>query len=1456
MTTNPYVGPRSFETGEALYGRDWEISTLLDLLIAERIVLMHSPSGAGKTSLLRAGLLPQLRNENFNILPIIRVNLDPPPGSETANRYILSTLLSLEEGQPPEKRFAISKLATLSLEAYLDERLAASPETGDPILVFDQFEEILTVSASDREGKNAFFAQLGAALRNKKRWALFSMREDYLGAISTYSRAIPNRLATRFRLDLLGEKAAIQAIQEPAKAAGVEFITSAAQKLVDDLRRVKVQLPDGSMESQPGPYIEPVQLQVVCFRLWEGKAASDLKIDESDLASVGDVNQSLAEYYALSVSRVAQASDASERSIREWFDRKLITQDGIRGQVRMGAEFSDGLPNAVVRRLEDAHIIRAEQRAGQTWYELSHDRLIEPVREDNRQWFNIHLSVFQQQAILWNQQGRSEGLLLRGKALEDARQGLNLEILTPEEKDFLEACDKLHKRELRDRQRNIALTFLAIGATIAMIVAGIFYFKAQESAQKANELSKVALARQLAAQIQSLSEKSPQVAVPLAIQSMSLLPSADAARVLQNNLFPWQVSKMTHGGLVYSVLFSPDGSYVVSEGCEKYDEQKACIQGAARVWDPQTDREISRMVHDDWVRSIAISPNGKYVLSGSEDGTARVWEAMTGKEISRMVFDGWVGTVAFSPDGKYAIAGSDDQTARVWDIQSGKEISRMKHDQTAVVSVGFSSNGKYVFSSEGMIWSRDPIMGGGGGGELITMVWNPLTGKEWMRLGQFVTFSPKLDLALSYGACDKFDDNYNCVSNPVKIFDLATKKEIASSIYLEIWGAAFSPSGKYVAMAGCDERDADQNCSQNSARILDTQTGQEIARILYDGWQSDTSISFNPHENFVLVNASNKIIVWDFRNDRIINELDDSSSGIFSPDGHFIASISLKNANAIELWDVQSREMLARMVHDGDIKDFRFSPDGKMIVSSGGDTAYTWKVGIDQQITQILSYYQGNFFKTALSPDSKYIFSLGDCDGTRMDDNFNEQCVSTTAYIYSAQNGQQIKKFTYPGELSDFLFAQDSQSLLISGCETRNGVFCEQTRIRVLEMPNGDEIATIKLVGNMVSTLSPDGKSVLSSGCIRMTQVKVAACAEGAAHVWELLTGKEISTIRYPSESILDAVSAFSPETPDNAAGQYIVTSSCEKLAEISFFVCPQSFAIVWDGMTGREITRISAQGTLSSKFTNDGKRIISNACAEPGEGDECKTARSWMWDVLTGKEVAGITYPGNTSGWQGDSVQSPDGKYIVTNSCNGVDTGQNCYKGYVITWDASTGEEITRIEQNTSVKVAFSPDSAYIVSYPESPMNTTGVVRVLELATGKEISHTKYDGWVNSAEFSVDGKYILSVGTDNRVWEAMTGRIIASREDVSYGHFSQDGNFIISDKCMAIDEQSNTCARSALVKWLFRPEDLIANACLRIPRNLTRAEWEQYIGDILPYQPICDNLPIELEEISTGQTP
>ena len=224
---NPYVGPRALRTGEALYGRDREVARLYDLMLAERIVLLYSPSGAGKSSLLQAGLVPRLHAEGFTIRPVVRVGMAPPTDAPAGvNRYVLSTLLSLEEDVPKDRQLDVATLARCTLAEYLARRPEAD---ADEVLLLDQFEELLTVDPTAVAEKRVFFAQLGEALRDTRLWVVLAMREDFIAGLDPYRAAVPRKLSTTFRLDLLGREAALLAVRGPAAAVGVTFEVEAAE---------------------------------------------------------------------------------------------------------------------------------------------------------------------------------------------------------------------------------------------------------------------------------------------------------------------------------------------------------------------------------------------------------------------------------------------------------------------------------------------------------------------------------------------------------------------------------------------------------------------------------------------------------------------------------------------------------------------------------------------------------------------------------------------------------------------------------------------------------------------------------------------------------------------------------------------------------------------------------------------------------------------------------------------------------------------------------------------------------------------------------------------------------------------------------------------------------------------------------------------------------------------------
>lgn len=496
---NPYVGPRSLLPGEPLHGRAAEVRDLFNLLQARRIVLLHSPSGAGKSSLIHAGLGPRLRAASFDMWRPIRVNLDVaalpgvPPGT---NRYLLSAMLSLEEELPVDRRRTPAELAGLDFRAYLDGR----PRRGNradraAVLVFDQFEEVLTVDPTAVEARRTFFQAVGAALEGPGYWALFVVREDYLGALAPYREWVPTHLANTFRLDLLGLDAALDAVVLPAQAAGRAF--PAAPRLVRDLATIQVQEPDGTFRAEAGLHVEPVQLQVVCRRLWACMPDDDLRIDDEDIDRYARIGESLAGYYADAVATAAGGDPARERAIRDWFGTRLVV-GGIRAQVRQEVGRSGGLDNALIERLRESYLVRAEQRAGALWFELSHDRMVEPVRADNAAWETAHLHPLQVQAKLWEAQGRPESLLLGADALPEARawSAAHPTQVTASERDFLARAEVVRAEEARvlaaeraaaARQRRLTLAAAAAAgvALVAAVGAGALFLQAREATARA-----------------------------------------------------------------------------------------------------------------------------------------------------------------------------------------------------------------------------------------------------------------------------------------------------------------------------------------------------------------------------------------------------------------------------------------------------------------------------------------------------------------------------------------------------------------------------------------------------------------------------------------------------------------------------------------------------------------------------------------------------------------------------------------------------------------------------------------------------------------------------------------------------------------------------------------------------------------------------------------------------------
>ncbi len=226
-------------------------------------------------------------------------------------------------------------------------------------MIIDQFEEIFSTNADAWVKREEFFIELAQAMQaDPYLWVVLVMREDYIAAMDPYAHHLPGGLRVRYYMQRLEKDAAITAVEEPAKKAKRPYAEGVAEKLIDDLRSVKVYKLDGTEAVEPGQYVEAVQLQVVCYNLWQNLPQGGEKITEKNLQEVGDVSASLGNYYAARVKAIAELKNVKERKIRAWFTTKLISPSGIRNMVLQEHDGeSGGLENDVIQALSD--LVRA-----------------------------------------------------------------------------------------------------------------------------------------------------------------------------------------------------------------------------------------------------------------------------------------------------------------------------------------------------------------------------------------------------------------------------------------------------------------------------------------------------------------------------------------------------------------------------------------------------------------------------------------------------------------------------------------------------------------------------------------------------------------------------------------------------------------------------------------------------------------------------------------------------------------------------------------------------------------------------------------------------------------------------------------------------------------------------------------------------------------------------------------
>ncbi len=605
---------RSIGQSERIFGRNREITELRHLLISERLVLLHSPSGAGKTSLLNAGIIPEFA-ATFAVCPPTRVNFVMPGVYD--ERIICSTQIG---GSPnPDE----------SLEDVpLQDFIAGLPKDKNKLLILDHFESTVRAALANPGWHTGFFRQLGQLLEDPSIWALISLREDFVAPILPLLDYIPTRLRARYRLGFLSRSQAFWAMCDIAGTSGSrQFDRSAAARLVETLCQANVQNPDGTFTLTLGDAVEPLLLQVVCRRVWDGMPDDDLSIEPVDIEKFGDVNAALGAYYDDSVAR---QDPHSQRAIREWFEKHLITPGGIRGQVRRGHAHSEGLENAVIEQLLETHLVRAELRGTVTWYELAHDSLVAPVLASNTRWFQANLSPFQRRAATWLANDKAETFLLTGESLTEAElwQKANFFLATTDENEFLEKSQQ--RQAAMDRE--------------AELLRRLVHTTVNAELERANTAPNPGAAL-------------AHLAYALRVQPDSLVVRARIFDFLQRSRWSLPLGPLDTPEPLPANELSPNGSYrfTLAPGSAPVLHDLSLSPPVSNILE-QSPPPTHAVFSPDSTRLITFTSNG--------EGPAILWNTATAKSVGNPIPQ--ICNAAFSPDGSRFITYSEDATAQLW----------------------------------------------------------------------------------------------------------------------------------------------------------------------------------------------------------------------------------------------------------------------------------------------------------------------------------------------------------------------------------------------------------------------------------------------------------------------------------------------------------------------------------------------------------------------------------------------------------------------------------------------------------------------------------------------------------------------------------------------------------------------------------------------------------------------
>ncbi|MFE7813014.1 helix-turn-helix domain-containing protein [Streptomyces sp. NPDC057433] len=1158
----PYRGLSVFtpQAADWFFGRERATAALVERVF-ERVgsgpLMLVAPSGAGKSSLLNAGLVPALRRGDFPMpgadrWPVVAFTPTSRPLDELLERTAKAVggdlaLTAEEVRENPDAVLDAVRATAGDPPAPPGER--RSPPCR-PVLIVDQFEELFTLCA-DEDERRSFVRVLCALATSRPEESahgpavvVLGVRADFTGNCLDLPELVPVLTDGLFVLPPMSVVELRESITRPAELAGLTLQPGLVPLLLRDagLRGEPGSTLRGSgKDVGSGADVTPSGvLPLVSHALlatWQRREGSALTVAGYERA--GGIQGAIARTAENVFTRLYPAE---QKTIRRVLSRLVYVADGGGATRRRtsraalteqfaGADGAAAALDAFVR----ARLVTMDSDT----VEITHEALLHAWPR-LRDWIHADragLLLHQQlahAAAEWEREGRDPSALYRGTRLNtvgawaDELDGWSR--LGPGEEAFLRAS--LAEREGRERQavrqirlRQSMLATLVVLLGLALTAGGL----AHQQRESALGQERVARSQAFAVRSASLAGGQPEASMLLAGEAYRAHTTAEArGALLSTQSQPFSGRLSGHRGPVNAVVFAPDnrslatassdGTVTLRRLSDRRTTATFVVSGPVRsvafspdgrtlaatstrgpvsLWDI-AERRRKAVLADSTkgARSLSFDPRGHRLAVATAQGTIQLWDTARTHRVTASLsgHEGTVNALDHARDGRTLVSAGADRTVRLWDTDRARPLAALEGHTDEVLSAVFSPDGRKVASA---------------GIDRTVRLWDVRGG----RLG--ATLSGSSDdvnaVAYTHGGATVVGA---VGDGTTRLWDVRSGRQTAvlAGHTDYVMGAAVTSAGTLLATAGFDR----------SVVLWDLGGPALTARPFTEVWQA----RYSPDGRLLATaDADHTVRLWEVSGRRLLATLRGHTEAVFSvsfaPDGRTLASAG--SDGTIRLWDVAERGPLATLTgHTGQVYSLAFAPDGRSLASAGADrTVRLWDV-TQRAPLATLTGHRDFANGVAFSPDGRILASAADDLTVRLWDVSSHRPLGTlnghtgavrsvtftpdgrtlassgndgTVRLWNVRERRSEAVLTgHTGSTRGIAFAPDGRTLASSG---------NDRTVRLWDVPGRRPWAT--LTGHTDSvwsvTFAPDGRTVASAG------------TDGTVRLWDLDPGAQLAEI-------------------------------------------------------------------------------------------------------------------------------------------------------------------------------------------------------------------------------------------------------------------------------------------------------------------------------------------------------